>query len=328
MHALPGFTRTFAILKQVLDILLFSVLCTFALGVIAMLPNVPFDYIDWYYEPILLRAMIAGSLGSLYLRDFVSSRRDERARRELEISHPTKNPQIDAMIRLLRTRSAALRTQAQLVLVVILGTLGLGIYVFAKAEKFTQTPLTTATVHIGEANSRLADLSTALDRLIVSPRDTVQFSYSRNYMSRLDATLREQRTELGSVADIVRSRADAFASYAVVSAVTTRIGIILMLLFLVQILVTMYRYNSRLATHLEGRAVALQLASLHKKTAWKLTELANLFTAENLDFGKLPPTGIQSIAAVARYATTTARHRAVRRTITPRRAGRGGGRAG
>jgi hypothetical protein len=70
-------------------------------------------------------------------------------------------------------------------------------------------------------------------------------------------------------------------------------------LFLVQILVTLYRYNIRAAAFYDGRADALLLA---RSEDLELGKLVELFTPTALDFGKMPATPLHSALDVAKSA--------------------------
>jgi len=59
-------------------------------------------------------------------------------------------------------------------------------------------------------------------------------------------------------------------------------------LFLVQILVTLYRYNIRLAAFYDGRADALVLTASAED--FDLSKYSDFITPTNVDFGKLPAT--------------------------------------
>lgn len=76
---------------------------------------------------------------------------------------------------------------------------------------------------------------------------------------------------------------------SVISALSTRIGSVFMLLFLVQILVSLYRYSTRLAAFYDGRADALQLCKNFDDL--NLESLVALTSPDNLDFkAQRPPT--------------------------------------
>lgn len=79
--------------------------------------------------------------------------------------------------------------------------------------------------------------------------------------------------------------AEHVVSASTISTVTTRVGIVLMLLFLMQTLVALYRYNTRLASFYDGRADALQLLSELNGTS--MEALMSFLSAERLDFGRM-----------------------------------------
>lgn len=66
----------------------------------------------------------------------------------------------------------------------------------------------------------------------------------------------------------------------------TRVTVGILLIFLIQILVKMYRYNVRLAAFYEARADALQLASNLNSVA--VERAAKLLSPEAIDFGEMP----------------------------------------
>ncbi len=68
----------------------------------------------------------------------------------------------------------------------------------------------------------------------------------------------------------------------------TRVGVILLLLYLVQILVGIYRYKQRLAGFYRGRYQALTLIDPNGVTVKELGELMVALTPEAVDFGKAP----------------------------------------
>jgi hypothetical protein len=187
-----------------------------------------------------------------------------------------------------------------MVLWLILGTLGAGIYVFATADQLSRSPVTSVA-------DRLEDYGESVGRAIIAVENIASDSSESavyNAVTNLRLTLTVQENIIKSAQDVISSRADEVTASMTVSTLSTRVGIVLMILFLVQILVTMYRYNSRLAAHLEGRAVALQLASLQQNQQWQISELIALFSGDSVDFGKLPPTAIQSFADVVKHTAT------------------------
>ncbi|TQV82849.1 hypothetical protein [Aliikangiella coralliicola] len=69
-----------------------------------------------------------------------------------------------------------------------------------------------------------------------------------------------------------------------ISALSTRVGAVFMLLFLVQILVSLYKYSTRLAAFYDGRADALQLSKRIDNLTFE--ELVKLTSPDDLDYSK------------------------------------------
>jgi hypothetical protein len=92
-----------------------------------------------------------------------------------------------------------------------------------------------------------------------------------------------------------------------ISTVATRVGALVLVIFLVQVLVPLYRYSTRLAGFYSSRADALLL--LHG-TASKVTtehgdwlrDLSAVLAPESVDFGKSPRTPLTEVASVVKEA--------------------------
>ena len=74
----------------------------------------------------------------------------------------------------------------------------------------------------------------------------------------------------------------------------TRFGVVLIVVFLVQILVNLHRYNMRLAAFYFGRCDALLLS----KQTVSLREFIDILSTDNLDFGKPPKTPAEEAKSV------------------------------
>jgi hypothetical protein len=70
------------------------------------------------------------------------------------------------------------------------------------------------------------------------------------------------------------------------SVLSTKIGSSFLILFLAQILITLYRYSTRVAAFYEARADALQIAS--EVDGLSLKDLVDALSADKVDFGKAP----------------------------------------
>jgi hypothetical protein len=83
-----------------------------------------------------------------------------------------------------------------------------------------------------------------------------------------------------------------------ISTIVTRIGSVFILLFLVQILITFYRYNVRLANYYDARADALQLVGAAKEAT--LQNLVSTLSPDVMDFGKMPSTPTEQALELAK----------------------------
>ncbi len=82
------------------------------------------------------------------------------------------------------------------------------------------------------------------------------------------------------------------------STLSTKIGSAAILLFLVQILVNVYRYNVRLAAFYDARADGLELAT--GTSDLPLDKLIGALSPDGFDFGKAPPLPIQVAAELVK----------------------------
>jgi hypothetical protein len=82
--------------------------------------------------------------------------------------------------------------------------------------------------------------------------------------------------------------------YLIATAIT-RVGVVLIIVFLVQILIGLYRYNTRLITFYTSRRDALQIWNLKETSLEKLQKVM----APNVDFGKEPKHPLEDIIRAA-----------------------------
>ena len=103
-----------------------------------------------------------------------------------------------------------------------------------------------------------------------------------------EQTIEEQVRSLMGITDAQVTDEDL---QSIVSSLTTRIGSVLLIIFLVQILAGLYRYSARMAAHLESQADVLSLGELSPADAM------TLLSTENVRFEKTPrpPADIKEI---------------------------------
>ena len=93
---------------------------------------------------------------------------------------------------------------------------------------------------------------------------------------------------------------DQWAFYFATNA--TRVVVILITLFLVQILVSLYRYNTRLAGYYDARADALLLLHAEEGIVQRMpfAELMAALSPDGVDFGRAPKTSLDHAMAMAK----------------------------
>jgi uncharacterized protein (DUF2267 family) len=101
----------------------------------------------------------------------------------------------------------------------------------------------------------------------------------------LDRTIKKQAPEDSQMALLAR-------------AISTRVMAVILTIFLVQLLIGLYRYNTRMAAYYDGRADALELSQGAKKEMLEI--LVPLLSAETIDFGKGPSSPIERAVEVTK----------------------------
>ena len=91
-----------------------------------------------------------------------------------------------------------------------------------------------------------------------------------------------------------RAKDQASNQLLLIQTSVTRFGVVLIIGFLVQILVNLYRYNTRLAAFYSSRHDALLLS----KQSVGLQNLVAIMSPDNLDFGKNPRTPAEEAASL------------------------------
>jgi hypothetical protein len=93
--------------------------------------------------------------------------------------------------------------------------------------------------------------------------------------------------------------------WTLISTIASRADAVLILLFLVQILVSLYRYNFRLASYYDGGAYALELMNNADEKSFQA--LVGAMSPEILDFGKMPKTPTEHAIVLAEKIVQAAR---------------------
>jgi hypothetical protein len=107
------------------------------------------------------------------------------------------------------------------------------------------------------------------------------------------------REETAIESPTVRSSDQSGGMTSLISTSITRIGSVLLLIFMVQILVASYRYSIRLASFYDARADALEAARDCNPPPAGHQEYFALMSPDGLDFGKSPKGPLQDVLAEA-----------------------------
>src|ERR1700730_7927697 len=89
----------------------------------------------------------------------------------------------------------------------------------------------------------------------------------------------------------------AFLEY---NSILIRVAAVLLIVFLVQTFITIFRYMTRLAAYYQARIDSLQLAAGVDITIIDLQRITTVFSPETYDFGKLPRTPTEQAVDLAR----------------------------
>lgn len=102
----------------------------------------------------------------------------------------------------------------------------------------------------------------------------------------------------------VQSKLDQNQIFVLISSAFTRIGSIIILLFLVKILIPLYKYNIKLASYYDARADALKLLWIDLSGGDPLNtfiQLTPALTPQDIDFSKAPETPTEQTIQLLKY---------------------------
>jgi prefoldin subunit 5 len=232
-----------------------------------------------------------------------------------------------------RLRAVKLRRNSTWILVMIISVLGIGIGIFVFAGQIAQKDANQAVL-----KEKIERLESLKQKLGITEAEIKQ--RQKEYIEELSGqgitglmgagpaaaemlemlkkqemekeTMKKQVEDLNKEIDIIQNsvsqlRATDTQLPIAISAIATRIGTIILILFLVQILVPLYRYNTRLATYYEARADALLLVDLGQES--NLEKLVSLLSPDTLDFSKAPATPTQQAVDWAKEILSSQREK-------------------
>jgi hypothetical protein len=273
-----------------------------------------------YYEPFELRTIIPGIVAGVAVWIAITGvialfRSGLENDHEDVLKTTSTNPIVTSIVRQMRARSRSLRTTARVTLFLLIGVLigGAALFTFADSlarSSIQNTALFAARDQAEKVSDEIMDVVTKRFQTNALPTNAVSAASSLTYMYKSELKMKLQdeiSTTLESSADRLSDRyAQQKTNYLMVSTLSTRIGTILLYLFLVQILVALYRYNIRLAAFYDGRADTLQLVSLDT-TNGAIEPVMRIVCPDAVDFGSTPrPLTEKAVEAAGRMVSAVA----------------------
>lgn len=247
-----------------------------------------------------------------------------------------------------RLRAKLLRRNANLILTIIVLVLIAGIAVFVGAGSLANREATTAveerrstevarlreqreliTTYIARQERDIAELQNRLQKELAgqgssrTPGDGPVAARLRMELQSTDLLLASAKRDLENTTERIDQLQKQLATakpgltaddqwFSVVSALSTRVGAVVLLLFLVQILVPLYRYNIRLASFFDARADALEMYALYADIQLDKTQaFGRLLAPDGVEFGNPPATPAKQAFELAKEVL------AIRRDASP-----------
>jgi hypothetical protein len=210
---------------------------------------------------------------------------------------------VGAIVRTFRQRATGLRLASWFALFLTFIAIAVGLYLFAIAGTIASKDYSA---RAERAAQQQKEFQLGVDMTLR------QYAYNQTYQSSEAAqALTELRKAIEEEAKTVNESVRALDPseqkgniplYLLLSTISTRIGSVLLLIFLVQILISVYRYSVRLQAYYDARADALLLA--HQDGAPELQQLVAIMSPERLGFGKPPATPTENMLEMIKVFTS------------------------
>jgi hypothetical protein len=125
----------------------------------------------------------------------------------------------------------------------------------------------------------------------------------KNAPSEIQAIEKQRDADLAPVLDSekqVNAQITGNSAFLEYNSILIRVAAVLLIVFLVQTFITIFRYMTRLAAYYQARIDSLQLAAGVDITIIDLQRITTVFSPETYDFGKLPRTPTEQAVDLAR----------------------------
>lgn len=250
--------------------------------------------------PVLLLLLLVGFIIVIFMA-FRSYRQQREETAVAESKHIScESPAIKSLVVSLRRRALGLRVASWFILGLTFSSISAGLYIFtsagdiARSEIFSNQINELKSLREKSINDQVHSLGEVMKELNEQNK--------RDDQKNKQLAIKELQKITHSVEDIIRiadsdskdikeliqrieqtSGSNERLLYFL-STMSTRIGSILLLIFLVQILLSVYRYSVRLVSYYEARADALLLYG--GSDAGQLQMFVATLSAEKVEFGK------------------------------------------
>jgi hypothetical protein len=270
-------------------------------------------------EPMLLLFQLSypvTAIGSFYLAKSLLTRRSlERIIEGFYSPRPTSDQQfsgIESLILDIEGRISRLQRRSNLILSIIIITLLVGVVLIIFAGRLTSIDAESASNmsilrdEIASIDRSITDINSKISRLIHPPKIANEPAISvppddidiKNLLEEKQALAERRNNAIHILKSIwetettVSNRDKLKDSNYVMATFLTRIGILAILIFLVQLLVSLYKYNTRIAAFYASRLDCLRIGS---GDVDKLRSLIELMTPINVDFGRDPRHPVETL---------------------------------
>lgn len=218
-------------------------------------------------------------------------------RRESESPSASTDGNRSTVVARLRRQARALRLQSWVAILLVVASLGAGVSIFVLAGALTKQEDLQYTERL------LTQMLAATQRQAEVNRSWAEgVATAGQILARVQVSARPQDSAIPSLPpppDVFgRLLPDENSTPRMAATVATRIGAVLILIFLVQILVTMHRYTVRLAAFYDARADAIQL--LGSVDGGALSVITQAMASEAIQFDVLPPSPASSAVDLAK----------------------------
>lgn len=192
------------------------------------------------------------------------------------------NPVIQKIISEYRVSAYKLRKKANGTMWMIILALVVGITIYITADYISNFNYNAGNRYLeGRISDEVLDLNSIVKGINDSIFDPKIEMFDKSHvLYRLDKNTQELNHAINSL----KERESNYMTYITfASTLATRIGAILILIFLVQILIRLYRYDTRLAAYYDARANAIEL-HMHDTTL-PFDKIINLLSPDLYDIG-------------------------------------------